>query len=67
MAKKTAAKDLYLTADRSRVVAAGDDAAFLLARAGRDVDPAYADLVTTGGNPKKASGGNKEQRSGEDK
>lgn len=47
--------DLFLTADKSKAVADGPDAAFLLARAGTPVDAVYHELVTDKGKPKTAA------------
>ena len=48
-------KDLWLNADADKVVlGSSDQAAFLLARKGREIPPNYEGLVTRTGNPKKA-------------
>lgn len=68
MSGPVAAKDLYLNASKDTVVEEGPDAAFLLARAGRDVPAEWAHLVTDSGNPKRMKrGGDKKMKGGGDK
>ena len=64
-----AAQDLYMNADQDACVTAkSGDAAYLLAREGREVPRTHTQYVTQDGNPKQTETGNpKEQAATEDK